>query len=162
MSEREELLAERAELMAKNAAATSWGAALGARHERIKGIDRALQRIDESGAHAQGRVTSPQRDELADALAELLPNAPHDHPYALTLTNAQIEMIVASLRAPEAADAGAAAVYQIMATDDDPNSKDVWMDVPKEAFSDISKRPDMRGRVLYASAPSSTDGKGGA
>jgi len=53
MGEREELLAERADLMAKNAAATSWGAAVGARHERIKGIDRALQRLDESSAPAQ-------------------------------------------------------------------------------------------------------------
>jgi hypothetical protein len=39
------LEAERAELMAKNQAATSWGAAVGARSERIKAIDRELSRL---------------------------------------------------------------------------------------------------------------------
>ena len=39
------LEAERAELMAKNAAATSWGAAVGARSERIKEIDQELRRL---------------------------------------------------------------------------------------------------------------------
>lgn len=41
-TERAELIAERAELIAKNEAATSWGAAVGARSERIKEIDRRL------------------------------------------------------------------------------------------------------------------------
>jgi hypothetical protein len=39
---REALEAERAELIAKNEAATSWGAAVGARSERIREIDSAL------------------------------------------------------------------------------------------------------------------------
>lgn len=42
---REKLLAELADLEAKNAAATSWGAAVGARHERIKGIRSQLARM---------------------------------------------------------------------------------------------------------------------
>lgn len=41
--DRDKLLAEKARLEADNAAATGWGAAVGARHERIKEIDRALR-----------------------------------------------------------------------------------------------------------------------
>ncbi|MGB3042512.1 MAG: hypothetical protein WBB98_04940 [Xanthobacteraceae bacterium] len=44
-SVREALEAERAELIAKNEAATSWGAAVGARCERIFDIDRQLQAL---------------------------------------------------------------------------------------------------------------------
>lgn len=40
---RDELLAELADLQAKNEAATSWGAAIGARHERIKEIQSTLR-----------------------------------------------------------------------------------------------------------------------
>ena len=36
------LIAERETLIAENEAATSWGAAVGARHERIMAINRAL------------------------------------------------------------------------------------------------------------------------
>jgi hypothetical protein len=51
--DREALERELAELEAKNAAATSWGAAVSARHERIKGIRAALARAsaqDENGS----------------------------------------------------------------------------------------------------------------
>ena len=40
--DRDKLLAEKARLEADNAAATGWGAAVGARHERIKAIDAML------------------------------------------------------------------------------------------------------------------------
>ena len=40
-----------------------------------------------------------EREKLADALAELLPNTASDHQHTLMLTNAQCEMIVAALRA---------------------------------------------------------------
>ncbi|SFL99911.1 hypothetical protein SAMN03159423_4811 [Bradyrhizobium sp. NFR13] len=46
MSTQAELLAERAELISKNEAATSWGAAVGARSERIKAIDSELRRLE--------------------------------------------------------------------------------------------------------------------
>lgn len=55
--DREALKRELAELEAKNAAATSWGAAVGARHERIKGIRAAL-----SASHAQGASARPIED----------------------------------------------------------------------------------------------------
>ena len=45
MTERAELLEERASLVAANEAATSWGAAVGARLERIMAIDRSLAAI---------------------------------------------------------------------------------------------------------------------
>lgn len=57
---REVLEAERAELIAKNEAATSWGAAVGARHERIKEIDRELSALstpsDAGNASAEARL----------------------------------------------------------------------------------------------------------
>lgn len=52
MNIRDALQAERAELIAKNVAATSWGAAVGARSERIKGIDRELRLLDQRDAPA--------------------------------------------------------------------------------------------------------------
>jgi hypothetical protein len=48
-SQRAALEAERAELIAANEAATSWGAAIGARSARIDGIDRALAVNDKEG-----------------------------------------------------------------------------------------------------------------
>ena len=61
---REELVAERAELVARNESATGWGAAVGARHERIKGIDRALAAMD-----AQAPAAPPEREaKLREAL----------------------------------------------------------------------------------------------
>lgn len=54
MTKRDELIAERAELIAKIRAATGWGAAVGARHERIKGIDRQLARLSAIEAPAAG------------------------------------------------------------------------------------------------------------
>lgn len=69
--DREELVkleAERAELIAKNEAATSWGAAVGARYERILEIDRriaALRRLASSEDGVKGepvtrRVSVPE------------------------------------------------------------------------------------------------------
>lgn len=57
--DREALKRELAELEAKNAAATSWGAAVGARHERIKGIRAAL-----SASHAQDANGCVKIDDL--------------------------------------------------------------------------------------------------
>ena len=54
MTKRDELIAERAELIAKIRAATGWGAAVGARHERINGIDRQLARLAALEAPASG------------------------------------------------------------------------------------------------------------
>lgn len=48
MSERETLEVELSDLRATNANATSWGAAVGARSERIKEIERELRRMDSS------------------------------------------------------------------------------------------------------------------
>lgn len=53
MSTREQLQAERADLVAKDEAATSWGAAVGARSERIKGIDSELRLLDASTMNAK-------------------------------------------------------------------------------------------------------------
>jgi hypothetical protein len=53
---REALKAERAKLVADNEAATSWGAAVGARHERIKEIDRALLSLTASSPGEQRPV----------------------------------------------------------------------------------------------------------
>lgn len=56
-SELVKLEAERAELVAKNEAATSWGAAVGARCERIKGLDSriaALRRLAPSDGGVKG------------------------------------------------------------------------------------------------------------
>ncbi|MBB5411891.1 hypothetical protein HDG34_005857 [Paraburkholderia sp. HC6.4b] len=41
-------------------------------------------------------------------------------------------------------------IYQAMATDDDPNNGDVWMDVDLRAFAWMEKRPDVRCRIVYA------------
>ena len=109
----EELLAERAELMTKNAAATSWGAAVGARHERIKGIDRALQRIDESGGRAQGACRSVKSLAI-DIVSMARRRDPDDSGEFAIEHNDAVDsatmMLHAALRAPEAADAGAVAL----------------------------------------------------
>jgi hypothetical protein len=54
-SVREALETERAELMAKNEAATSWGAAVGARCERIKDIDRQLRALSATPTPTEAR-----------------------------------------------------------------------------------------------------------
>ena len=46
MKTRSEQEQRMAELVAKNAAATSWGAAVGARHEEIKEIEAQLRQLD--------------------------------------------------------------------------------------------------------------------
>jgi hypothetical protein len=40
-------------------------------------------------------------------------------------------------------------IYQAMATDDDPNNSDVWMDVELRAFESMKKRTDVRTRIVY-------------
>jgi hypothetical protein len=57
-----------------------------------------------------------------------------------------------------------APIYQIMCTDDDdaeehPHVRDLWMDVPKDAFDKLAKRGDMRTRAVYA-APAPAEPKG--
>lgn len=61
MTRREEMLAERAELIAKNEAATSWGAAVGARSERIKEINRHLAAMDAE----EKRLSQPEPGYVA-------------------------------------------------------------------------------------------------
>ena len=63
--QRKALETELAELQAKNEAATSWGAAVGARSERIKGLQSALRRLDpapEPGPAAQGSQESREKE----------------------------------------------------------------------------------------------------
>ncbi|MFZ5713074.1 MAG: hypothetical protein ACOY3N_09560 [Bradyrhizobium sp.] len=63
--DREALKRELAELEAKNAAATSWGAAVGARHERIKGIRAALSASHAQDAEGSAELLRHQRIEAA-------------------------------------------------------------------------------------------------
>ncbi|WP_321853141.1 hypothetical protein [Burkholderia cenocepacia] len=51
--------------------------------------------------------------------------------------------------------AEAVAIYQCMATDDDEaehmqSGRDLWMDVPRDAYEKLSKRSDVRSRIVYA------------
>lgn len=48
------------------------------------------------------------------------------------------------------------AIYQCMCTDDDNGREDVWMDVTRLSFEQLSKRHDVRSRIVYAApAPAS-------
>ena len=51
--------------------------------------------------------------------------------------------------------AGVKPIYQCMANDDDdnPTSRNLWMDVDEKAFDQISIRSDVRARVVYATPP---------
>lgn len=60
MPTREELKAELKELEAANEAATSWGAAVGARYERIKAIKRSLAAPSPSQAEKAHKVMTPE------------------------------------------------------------------------------------------------------
>lgn len=62
MSNRANLELELFELRAANDKATSWGAAVGARSERINEIERELRRMDEARDHAPAAPT-PELDE---------------------------------------------------------------------------------------------------
>lgn len=66
MVDREALEVELEGLRAANASATSWGAAVGARSERIKGIESTLRRMDEASAPA------PSAGSPASAVTDLV------------------------------------------------------------------------------------------
>jgi hypothetical protein len=51
---------------------------------------------------------------------------------------------------------GAEALYEAMATDDDENHPNLWMEVDLRAFEVMKKRPDVRTRIVYASPPAQT------
>ena len=71
---RDEMLARLAELRAANEAATSWGAAVGARSEEIRDLER---RLAVSGADL------PATSEFMDVTAgETAPSSDYDHGYA--------------------------------------------------------------------------------
>ncbi len=67
---RDSLLAEKAQLEAANEAATSWGAAVGARHERIKAIERLL------GIEPRGHDGLTQTERMAKFKADARTSRP--------------------------------------------------------------------------------------
>lgn len=59
----------------------------------------------------------------------------------------------ANCEAPATGESGAEPIYQAMCTDDDNGKEDVWMDVSRDSFEQLSRRGDVRSRIVYATPP---------
>ena len=93
-----------------------------------------------------------EREKLADALAELLPNTASDHQHALMLTNAQCEMIVAALRAHAQRPLGRSAIRnKVMGVFMD-HSPCLADDVPLDGFTE-----DLVDVIAALRAPEAAD-----
>ncbi|KVN25595.1 hypothetical protein WJ63_15810 [Burkholderia pyrrocinia] len=90
--------------------------------------------------------------------------SPTDHEIArrsvfLTFLDSAHRDRVADALVGVSADAGeAVAIHQCMATDGDEaehdqHGRDLWMDVPSDAYEKLSKRPDVRSRIVYTAPP---------
>ncbi|WP_416192968.1 hypothetical protein [Nitrobacter sp. TKz-YC01] len=128
-TERAELLAERSELIAKNEAATSWGAAAGARSERIKEIDRqlaALRRVASQDQKPPPAAGWDIPDQITPELACIMENCDGPEMQTGEAVAALVRgyqptwtKIVAALsRQPAAAETNASAEARLMVIDE--------------------------------------------